>query len=132
MNEQLCSELLATDLGDIPGLTFHAAGASETGEKPYGVVRFSDFTEHTTLLGNFDGNAAVSLRTLPEETSQATVDGWAHEILSRLAGTDAMDIALAGEYSAAECWNAQASSSTIADGVRETTIQATISLVQLS
>jgi len=132
MNEQLCSELLATDLGDISGLTFHAAGASETAEKPYGVVRFSDFTEHPVLLGNYDGTASVTLRTLPEETSQGAVDSWAHEILGRLAGTDTMDIALAGEYSAAQCWDPRTSSSSISDGVRVTTISATVSLVSLT
>jgi len=132
MNEQLCSELLATDLGDISGLTFHAAGASETAEKPYGVVRFSDFTEHPVLLGNYDGTASVTLRTLPEETSQGAVDSWAHEILGRLAGTDSMDIALADNYSAAQCWDPRTSSSSISDGVRVTTISATVSLVQLS
>ena len=126
MNEQLCSELLATDLGD------HAAGASETAEKPYGVVRFSDFTEHPVLLGNYDGTASVTLRTLPEETSQGAVDSWAHEILGRLAGTDSMDIALADNYSAAQCWDPRTSSSNISDGVRVTTIRATDSLVQLS
>ena len=132
MNEQLCSELLATDLGDISGLTFHAAGASETAEKPYGVVRFSDFTEHPVLLGNYDGTASVTLRTLPEETSQGAVDSWAHEILGRLAGTDSMNIALADNYSAAQCWDPRTSSSSISDGVRVTTISATVSLVQLS
>ena len=132
MNEQLCSELLATDLGDISGLTFHAAGASETAEKPYGVVRFSDFTEHPVLLGNYDGTASVTLRTLPEETSQGAVDSWAHEILGRLAGTDSMDIALADNYSAAQCWDPRTTSSSISDGVRVTTISATVSLVQLS
>jgi len=132
MNEQLCSELLAVDLGDISGLTFHAAGASETAEKPYGVVRFSDFAEHPVLLGNFDGTATVDLRTLPEETTQAEVDTWAHEILGRLAGTDTMDIALAGEYSAAQCWDPRTSSSSISDGVRVTTISATVSLVSLT
>ncbi len=132
MNEQLCSELLATDLGDISGLTFHAAGASETAEKPYGVVRFSDFTEHPVLLGNYDGTASVTLRALPEETSQGAVDSWAHEILGRLAGTDSMDIALADNYSAAQCWDPRTSSSSISDGVRVTTISATVSLVQLS
>jgi len=132
MNEQLCSELLATDLGDISGLTFHAAGASETAEKPYGVVRFSDFTEHPVLLGNYDGTASVTLRTLPEETTQGAVDSWAHEILGRLAGTDSMDIALADNYSAAQCWDPRTSSSSISDGVRVTTISATVSLVQLS
>ena len=45
MNEQQCSRLLAADLSDISGVTFHAAGASDTAEKPYGVVRFSDFSE---------------------------------------------------------------------------------------
>jgi len=132
MNEQLCSELLATDLGDISGLTFHAAGASETAEKPYGVVRFSDFTEHPVLLGNYDGTASVTLRTLPEETTQGAVDSWAHEILGRLAGTDSMDIALADNYSAAQCWDPRTTSSSISDGVRVTTISATVSLVQLS
>ena len=132
MNEQLCSELLATDLGGISGLTFHAAGASETAEKPYGVVRFSDFTEHPVLLGNYDGTASVTLRTLPEETTQGAVDSWAHEILGRLAGTDSMDIALADNYSAAQCWDPRTTSSSISDGVRVTTISATVSLVQLS
>ena len=132
MNEQLCSELLSTDLGDISGLTFHAAGASETAEKPYGVVRFSDFTEHPVLLGNYDGTASVTLRTLPEETSQGAVDSWAHEILGRLAGTDSMDIARADNYSAAQCWDPRTTSSSISDGVRVTTISATVSLVQLS
>ena len=132
MNEQLCSELLATDLGDISGLTFHAAGASETAEKPYGVVRFSAFTADPVLLGNYDGTASGTLRTLPEATSQGAGDSGAHEILGRLAGTDSMDIALADNYSAAQCWDPRTTSSSISDGVRVTTISATVSLVQLS
>ncbi len=132
MNEQQCSRLLAADLSDISGVTFHAAGASDTAEKPYGVVRFSDFSEHEILLGNFDGTVSVDLRSNPEETTQEAVDGWADEILGRLVGTDAMNIALAGEYSAAQAWDPKTASSTIADGIRVTTISATISLVQLS
>lgn len=132
MNEQLCASLLASDLSDVEGLTFHAAGASEVAEKPFGVVRFSDFAEHPVLLGNFDGTITVNLRTLPEETPQSTVDAWADEIVGRIAGTDGMDIALAGAYSAAQCWDAASSTSSINDGVRETEIQGSISLVQLS
>jgi len=132
MNEQECARLLAADLADIPGVVFHAAGAAGLAEKPYGVVRFSDFSEHPVLLGNFDGTITVDLRTLPEETTQETVDAWADEIVGRIAGTDGMDIALAGSYSAAQCWNAQTAISSIDDGVRVTTISGSISLVQLS
>ena len=132
MNEQECAGLLATDLSDIPGLTFHASGASEMAEKPYGVVRFEGFTEHPVLLGNFEGTISIHLRTLPEETSQADVDAWATEIVGRIAGTDGMDIALSGKYSAAQCWNAASSSSTITEGIRETVMEGSISIVQLS
>ena len=132
MNEQQCASLLASDFDSLDGITFHAAGSSATGEKPYGVVRFQDFTENVTLLGNYDGTILVMLRTIPEDTSQEAVDAWADEITSRLASKDSVSIALAGFYSAAECWNVQTQTSSVNDGVRETPIQVTTSLVQLA
>ena len=132
MNEQECARLLAEDLDDIPWVTFHAAGSSATGEKPYGVIRFQDFSENTTLLGNYDGTIAVNLRTIPEDTTQAAVDSWADQVANRLASTAAISIALSGQYSAAECWNVQTQTSSIGDGVRETVVQVSISLIQLS
>ena len=132
MNEQQCSRLLAADLDSLFGVTCHAAGSSATGEKPYGVVRFSDFTENITLLGNYDGTVTVTLRTIPEDTTQEEVDAWTDQIVSRLANKDSLSIALSGAYSAAECWNVQAQISSIADGVRETVVQVSTSLVQLA
>ena len=132
MNEQQCSRLVAADLDSVFGVTFHAAGSSATGEKPYGVVRFSDFTENITLLGNYDGTVTVTLRTIPEDTTQEEVDAWTDQIVSRLASKDSLSIALSGAYSAAECWNVQAQISSIADGVRETVVQVSTSLVQLA
>ena len=132
MNEQQCSRLLAADLDSLFGVTFHAAGSSATGEKPYGVVRFSDFTENITLLGNYDGTVTVTLRTIPEDTTQEEVDAWTDQIVSRLANKDSLSIALSGAYSAAECWNVQAQISSIADGIRETVVQVSTSLVQLA
>ena len=132
MNEQQCSRLLAADLDSLFGVTFHAAGSSATGEKPYGVVRFSDFTENITLLGNYDGTVTVTLRTIPEDTTQEEVDAWTDQIVSRLANKDSLSIALSGAYSAAECWNVQAQISSIADGIRETVVQGSPSLVQLA
>ena len=132
MHAQQCSRLLAADLDSLSGVTFHAAGSSATGEKPYGVVRFSDFTENITLLGNYDGTVTVTLRTIPEDTTQEEVDAWTDQIVSRLASKDSLSIALSGAYSAAECWNVQAQISSIADGVRETVVQVSTSLVQLA
>ena len=132
MNEQQCSRLLAADLDSLFGVTFHTAGSSAIGENPYGVVRFSDFTENITLLGNYDGTVTVTLRTIPEDTTQEEVDALTDQIVSRLASKDSLSIALSGAYSAAECWNVQAQISSIADGIRETVVQVSTSLVQLA
>ena len=132
MNEQECARLLAEDLGDITGITFHAAGTSEAGEKPFGVVRFSDFTENVTLLGNYDGSITVTIRTIPDDTTQEQVDSWADQVGNRITSKESLSTALSGQYSAAECWNVQTQISSIGDGVRETVVQVSTSLVQLS
>ncbi len=132
MNEPLCATLLAEDLSTISGLTFFAAGAEGLAEKPYGVVRFENFVENQTLLGNYDGQISVNLRSVPEDTNAAEVSAWSDEITSRIVSTDSLDAALDGKYSAAECWNVQSQTSSISDGIRETLITVSCSLVQLS
>lgn len=132
MNDNQCAALVASNFNSIEGLKFYAAAVEDTAEKPYGVVRFENFTENPTLLGNYDGEIIINVRTNPEDTTAAAVTAWSDEIVSRLADANSLDTAFDGKYTAAECWNVISQTSAISDGIRETTVSVSVSLVQLS
>ena len=131
MNSPEAARLLAAYLnGEFSALEILSGTDPENLEKPGAVVSFDDFAEHDLVLGNWEGAISVRLRTVPEDTPLATADGWANSILGRICDLNALTAAL-GIYKAVEAWEPQVESELV-DGVRESRISATVSLVQLA